>query len=492
MELVFILAYPILAAVVVALRPNPKLFAASLILFGLGVTAFALHALVGSVGSGAGPQSAEVSTRLSGHLNLPALSIWGDFAVAPAFYLNALNAPMLLLLGLALCFVSLLLHSHHSDRASYMVSAWIFILGLAGTFVSDSLVLFYVFFELSLIGIYFWIGLFGQNDANGKKPALTRFFLFTLVGSLAMLISIAALSSGGKDIRWSDLAGVLGQFSATARSWIFLGFLLAFAIKLPLFGLHGWLRDTYSIAPPVARALLSGVMSKLGAFGLLLLAVNFGSEFRSHSNFLIILFTAGVLYGALVSLAQKRFLDVIIFASLSHLNLIGLGLATTVGQGSDSSVVAACSLQMLNHGLIMAAILVFDARLKSPDESRTGLREKSRLLAAFLLVSLFAAVSLPGLSSFPAELIILYSTFRWSFVAVFVAALGLLISAGAVIRSYHRIFLGQHSGHTEAKAELTPLETLPPLVFALVWIVLGLAPQLILSPIVRALGQVSP
>ncbi|MCE9600388.1 MAG: hypothetical protein K8S54_20690 [Spirochaetia bacterium] len=476
MELVFILVFPILTIALLAFRPNSKLFLGSILAYALGVTILAVRGLF-----------------VVSHLNLPPMSVWGDFVIAPAFYLTALNAPLILLLGLALFFVSLLLNSYHSDRVSYMISCWIFILGLAGTFVSDSLILFYTFFEISLIGIYFWIGLFGQNDALGKKPALTRFFLFTLVGSLAMLISIAALSTGGKDLRWSDLPDALGHFSANARSWIFLGFLLAFSIKLPLFGLHGWLRDTYSIAPPVARALLSGVMSKLGAFGLLLLAVYFGGEFRAHAKVLTVIFAGGVLYGALVSLAQKRFLDVVIYASLSHLNLIGLGLATTIGQGSDSSVIAACSLQMLNHGLIMGAVLVFDARVKSPDESSTGLREGARLLAAFLLLSLFGSVSLPGLSSFPAELVILYATFKWSLPGVFLVALGLLISAGALIRSYHRIFLGKQSGvHLDSNAELTKLETLPPLLFALVWIVLGLAPQLILSPIVSVLSQVKP
>jgi len=479
MELLSILAFPILAIFAsVFLSARRMTFLVASLLYGL------LLVYLGFKG---------MSVPI--HFDTGGISFWGDFVMVPSFYITALNAPLILLLGFSFPFVAFLLREFHSERTSYSVSAWILILGLAGTFISDSLILFYVFFETSLIGAYLWIGMFGEKNGQGSRdsrPGLTRFFLFTLVGSLCMLVSIAGLSSGGRDLRWTDLTVVLSSFSASGRFWLFLGLLAAFVVKLPLFGFHGWLRETYTIAPPAARAVLSGVMSKLGAYGMLLLAVYFGGEFREQSRILMILFSAGVLYGGIVSLGQKKFLDVVIYSSLAHLNLIGLGLAVSSGGAQDASIVAACTLQMFNHGMIMVAVLVYDARLGSPRENHEGLREHSRLLGAFLLVALFAAISLPGLSSFPAEVIILYGSFKASPVLAFASALGLLISAAALIRSYHRNFLGVFRGvQAEGqKAELGTAEALAGIIFAAVWIALGLAPGLMLGPVSAALGMV--
>ncbi|HMY44177.1 MAG TPA: proton-conducting transporter membrane subunit [Leptospiraceae bacterium] len=479
MELLTIIAFPVLAFVVHSFLPKQRgAFLVSTLFYSALLVVQSLRAFISPV-----------------YLNAGGVRLWGDFALVPSFYLTGLNAPLLLLIGLVLPFVALLLRSVHAEDKRYTLSAWVFLLGLAGTFISQSLILFYVFFETSLIGAYFWIGLFGRSSVSGSPggwSGLTRFFLFTLVGSLSMLASIAALSSGGKDVRFTDVPIVLGTFSDSGRFWIFAGFALAFAIKLPLFGFHGWLRETYAMAPPAARALLSGIMSKLGAYGFLLLAVYFGIEFRLHSKLIIALCAAGVLYGGLVSLSQKRFLDVVVYSSLAHLNLIVMGLAAMSGSVSDTTIVSACVLQMFNHGLIMAAILVYDARMGSPDESQSGMREHAGILSALLLLSLFAAVSLPGLSSFPPEFAILYAAFKTSIWIAFIAGLGLLISAAALIRSYHRIYAGNFAGSASvaSSGETSRMEAVIGVIFGLVWIGLGILPGLMLSPVAAALGVI--
>jgi NADH-quinone oxidoreductase subunit M len=421
--------------------------------------------------------------------------LWSNFIVAPSFYISPLNAPLIALTGLAVAFAVLLLDAWHDANLRYTASLWVLVLGLTGTFLSDSIVLFYVFFETALMGAYFWIGFYGRKNAEGgadSRPGLTRFFLFTLVGSLSMLVSIAFLCSGGKDVRFSELPALLGDYSPGVRRLVVLGFLAAFAVKMPLFGLHGWLRETYTSAPPAARAILSAVMSKLGAFGLLLMSLHMGSAFQEMAPFIAVVAAAGVVYGGLVSLSRKTVLDAAIYSSLCHLNLIALGLAVFNGTSGDASIAAAAVLQMFNHGLVMAAVLVYDARVQS--ESAAGLREHARRLSMMLLFALFAAISLPGLSSFPAEVILLYASFKFSPYVAAAAALGLLLAAAALIRIYHRHYVGAFKGQAEAVArgELSMKDILPGVIFAALWIVLGLWPGLLLSPIAAALGMVKP
>lgn len=421
--------------------------------------------------------------------------VWSTFILTPSFYLSPLNAPLIALTGLCLAFVVLLLDSWHDTNWRYTTSLWVLMLGLAGTFVSDSVVVFYIFFETALIGAYFWIGFYGRKNAEGgadSRPGLTRFFLFTLAGSLSMLVAVAFLCSGGKDVRFSELPALMGDYSPGARRLVVIGFLAAFAVKMPLFGFHGWLRETYHTAPPAARALLSAVMSKLGVFGMLLTALYMGPAFREIAPALVVLSVVGVVYGGIVSLSKHSILDAAIYSSLAHLNLIALGLAAFSGTAGDASTAAACVLQMFNHGLIMAAVLVYDTRIQSAGAE--GLREHARRTAMMLLFALFAAVSLPGLSSFPAEILLLYASFKYSPVAAALAGFGLLAAAAALIRVYHRHYLGTFRGQAEAaeRGDLKIRELVPGAVFAALWVVLGFWPGLLLGPIVTSLGVVKP
>jgi NADH-quinone oxidoreductase subunit M len=182
MELLTIIAFPVLAFVVHSFLPKQRgAFLVSTLFYSALLVVQSLRAFISPV-----------------YLNAGGVRLWGDFALVPSFYLTGLNAPLLLLIGLVLPFVALLLRSVHAEDKRYTLSAWVFLLGLGGTFISQSLILFYVFFETSLIGAYFWIGLFGRSSVSGSPggwSGLTRFFLFTLVGSLSMLASIAALAT---------------------------------------------------------------------------------------------------------------------------------------------------------------------------------------------------------------------------------------------------------------------------------------------------------
>ncbi len=284
------------------------------------------------------------------------------FEMTPRFFLDGRNALFLLLLGLCLPVVFTQLRDREVTYGkAYYGAAFARVFSLAGVFTSDSLVLFYFFWEAALIAVYFWIGLYGRAS-HGREvyPALLRFVLFTLAGSLPMLVSVAAVcAAGSRDPGLSGLGVSMAQFSPHVRLWIFAGFLLGFAVKLPLFGFHGWLRDTYNAAPPACRVLLSAVMSKMGAFGLIfVLAPAFSEELRRFAIPLETLALIGVVYGALLMLAQERLLDILIYGSLSHLSLLALGVFASIHAGTAVSTgLSGAILLAFSHGLIMTMLL---------------------------------------------------------------------------------------------------------------------------------------
>src|SRR5690606_34300472 len=378
----------------------------------------------------------------------PGLGVSG-FGFEPRLLLDGRSAVFLLLLGLCPPVVFGLLRAA-IDRTQATLG-WLLVFCLAGVFLADSLLLFYLFWEGALVAAYFWIGLRGGRKGTGEGvyPALLRFVLFTLAGSLPMLASIAAACAANfRDPGLSGLPAAIASLSPLARGWVFAGFLLGFAVKLPLFGFHGWMRDSYVAAPPACRALLSAAMSKMGAFGLLLvLAPAFPEEMARYALPLQVLAAAGALYGGLLMLAQDRLTDLLAYSSLSHLSLLALGVfsAAAGGEGGTAGYSGA-ALLVLSHALIMSALFALDARAlaggESPNRLRvSGLRARQPRLFALLLLSAFASASLPGLSNFPGELLALYAAFRQSPWFAFAAGLGALLGAAALIRFLHAAWL---------------------------------------------------
>lgn len=421
----------------------------------------------------------------------------------PSFYLQPANATFLLLIGLASPLVFYWLRDTKNQfGASYYVAANLLLFSLVGVFISESLFFFYLFWELALVAAYFWIGQHGKANiyAGAVYPALVRFLLYTLLGSLPMLFSIIALcAAAGKDPGIHGISRALFQLPEAHRSWVFFGFLLGFGVKMPLFGLHGWMRDTYSVAAPACRALLSGVMSKMGAYGFIfVLWQGFGRELHAYSLPLQILCVAGILYGGLLCLAAERFLDLLVYSSLAHLGLLGLGIFSGAKLfTTDSTALTAALFQVLNHGLIMAALFALDARITAGGESPTfwgsgAFRGPQRRLSALLLCAIFASVSLPGLSNFAGEILIYYGAFRTSPWLTFAAAVGSLITAAALVRAFHKVFFGAPSITPQKQAaDLSLAETAAGVALFAVWLVLGLYPMLYLAPVERSVLEMT-
>lgn len=421
-------------------------------------------------------------------------------SLEPTLYLDSRNAPFLLLLGLCLPLIFTWLRDKDGRYGpSYYVSANLLTLSLAGVFISDSLLLFYLFWETALLGAYFWIGMHGRANIHSGSvySALIRFFLFTLVGSMPMLVSIVALcAAAGKDPGVNGIAAIVNAMPPGQRWWVFAGFALAFAVKLPLLGFHGWLRDTYNVSAPACRAVLSALMSKMGAYGLILvLAPGFAPEIARLAPYLQVLCVMGAVYGALLCLAQDRLIDILVYSSLSHLSLVALAVFASSGDVATTGLTAAI-FQVFNHGLIMAALFAFDARISTTGDSPLlsatgGLRNGQRRLAAVLLTAIFASASLPGLSNFAGEILVLFTAFRSSPWLTFLASAGALIGAAALVRAFHKIFLGtgkgnEGAGFTQA-ADFSVGETGLALCLIALWLVLGLYPMLFIQPVEKTI-----
>jgi len=410
-------------------------------------------------------------------------------------YLDARNSAFVLLLGLCLPIIFILIRPRTQVKASFYIAANILIGSLLGVFTASGLLLFYLFWELALVGAYFWIGIHGQSrdDTPSVYTALMRFVLITLLGSLPMLLAIAIVMLPMGDIGIAGLPQAVGLLSPELRGLAFVGFLLGFGVKLPLVGLHGWLRDTYAVAPPACRALLSAVMSKMGAYGLLIVLVPaFGSEFAQWGVTLMAIAAFGAIYGGVVCLGRDRLTDVLAYSSLAHLSLVALGaFAGTRGDAADASAITGGIFQVFNHGLIMAFLFALDDKISIDGRSLSmaevgGLRAGQGRLTALMLVSLFAAASLPGMSNFAGEILVYFAAFRVSPWYALAAGLGALITAAAMIRIFHHLFFGPKRGDVQQASDLRIPEVVLGLAVVSVWLVLGFYPMLFVGPVEKA------
>jgi len=354
---------------------------------------------------------------------------------------------------------------------------------MIGVFISLDLMLYYGFWELSLVPMAILIAMYGRKE--GPRAAL-KFFLFTFIPSAPLLVAILWLYARTGTFNFADLqyhiaAGIL---PAGALFWVALAFLVAFAVKVPVFPLHGWLADTYSEAP-VALAMV--VAGKLGLYSMLRFHVQlFPAQARALAPLLLALAVIGVLYGACLALVQRDFWRLLAYAALSHFGIIVLAIYGLTFTGWSGAV-----YQILSHGVVDAALFLLLGALEirfgtSAIDSFGGLAAKLPRAATYFVIATLAMIGLPMLSGFIGEFIILSSTFTgvsrgWAIAA----ALGVILGAAYMLSLVQRLFYGPESALATSKpaADLRfgELAVLTPLVVLM--LVMGLAPSLWLNTI---------
>jgi NADH-quinone oxidoreductase subunit M len=350
---------------------------------------------------------------------------------------------------------------------------------LLGLFASGDLVLFYVFWEAMLIPFYFLIGMWG---GPGSHRANVRFVIYTMVGSLLMLVAILATAFVARSITGQltfsirDLQGV--QFTGTESTWLFAAFALAFAIKLPLWPFHGWLPGAYRTAPVIVTALLAAVMSKAGVYGFLRIGLPLFPEGAEHFAVPIgVLGVMSILYGSLLAWRAPTMRLVVAYSSVAHLGFIALGIMAIDVQASQGAV-----LQMVNHGVVVAAAFVIVGILNRarPDDQLDrmgGLANGAPRLTGIFLIVAMASLAIPGSNAFAGEFFILTGVFRQYVWLAVAACIGIIYAAVYMLRLYQRTMNGPVQGGRGVEAELRARDYVVLLPLVAVMLLIALWPR---------------
>jgi NADH-quinone oxidoreductase subunit M len=360
-----------------------------------------------------------------------------------------------------------------------------------GVFVSLDLMLYYGFWELSLVPMAILVAMYGRGiTENGGPKAALRFFLYTFIPSAPLLVAILWLYAKTGTFDFQALQGAIyyGKFSAEALCWASVAFLIAFAVKVPVLGLHGWLADTFSEAPVGMGMVVAG---KLGLYSLIRFHVGlFPVQARQAAPWLIALAAVGVLYGALLALVQKDFWKLLAYGTLSSLSFCTLGIYGFTLTGLDGSV-----FQTLNEGIIGAALFVlfgilYDRFGTSQIPTFGGLAQRTPMLVTLFVISSLAMIGLPMLNGFIGEFLVLSSTFTgvsrgWAAAAT----LGVILSAAYMLTLVQKIFYGPPSSAVTGNPipnqllDLNLREKLVLYSLATLMLVMGLCPNLFLPAI---------
>jgi NADH-quinone oxidoreductase subunit M len=365
----------------------------------------------------------------------------------------------------------------------------IFILALEaamiGVFVSLDLFLFYVFWDAMLIPMYFLIGIWGYDQ---RVYAAIKFMLYTMAGSVLMLVAILALAYMHSEATGSysfDLLRIMAlQIAPETQRWLFLAFAIAFAIKVPLFPFHTWLPDAHVQAPTAGSVILAGVLLKMGTYGLLRFAFPlFPDAATAFAPYIAVLAVIGIVYGALVAMVQPDMKKLVAYSSVSHLGFVVLGICAMNVLGVQGAV-----YQMLAHGVSTGGLFLLVGMLSDRRHTRLisefgGLKHvMPRLTAAFLIITL-ASIGMPGLNGFVGEFMIMLGAYRWDPRFVVVAGLGVILSAVYMLWMVQRVYYGPVTHHkNEALPDLRPREWAGVLPLCAMSILMGVMPMLFLKP----------
>ena len=362
---------------------------------------------------------------------------------------------------------------------------------MVAVFAARDVFLFYVLFEAMLIPVYFMVGAFGGLQ---RRYAAVKFLLFSLVGGLIMLAGVIVLyfqgDRGPEAFLTANLVGL--DLPVTTERLIFLAFFLAFAIKAPMWPVHTWLPDTAEQAPAGTSVLLVAVLDKVGTFGMLTLCLPlFPEASRWAAPAIVVLALVSILYGALLAIGQADLMRLIAYTSVSHFGFIVLGIFVF-----SATSIEGASMYMVNHGLSTGALFLLGGFLVARRGTARiadfgGLQRVVPVLAGTFLVAGLSALSLPGLSTFVSEFLVLVGTFQVNTAAGVVATLGVVLAALYVLLTYQRVFTGGVRDGLAATPDLSARErwVIGPLIAAL--LVLGFYPaplvDLVDEPAHRAL-----
>ena len=401
-------------------------------------------------------------------------------AIGVEFYvsMDGISMLMVLLTTLLVPFIILSSFGNKFENPSVFYALILIMqMALIGVFTAMDGFLFYIFWELALIPIWFICLLWGGDD---RAWITFKFFVYTLLGSLFMLVGLIYLyqHTANHSFNINDLYDAGKALSASQQGLVFWAFFLAFAIKMPVFPFHTWQPDTYTTAPTAGTMLLSGIMLKMGTYGVirwLLPMVPIGVHDWSHVA--IVLSVIGIIYASCIALAQKDFKRLIAYSSIAHVGLISAGIFTMTAQGISGAV-----FQMISHGInVVGLFFVAEIILRRSNTRKIadlgGIRTVEPTFAALFLIILLGSVALPLTSGFIGEFLLINGIYQYdAWIAAF-AGLTVILGAVYMLRSYQKVMLGEVNGTTASFAPLTFNEKAVLIPIVILIIALGVYPK---------------
>ena len=396
----------------------------------------------------------------------------------------------LVLMTAVLFFVSLLFSAHITERARSYVALFLLLeTASLGVFVALDAVLFYVFFEVTLVGMYFVIAGWGYE---GRQRAALTFFLYTLLGSLPLLLAILALYLGS-DPNTFDMRELIANppLAGLAAILTLIAMLVTFFVKTPVFPVHTWLPAAHVEAPTAGSVILAGVLLKMGTYGLVRFALQMTPDaFRALAPVVVVLGLFSALYGAFVALGQTDLKRLVAYTSVNHMGYVVLGVAVAAAaadQSVRSLALDGAVLQMVSHGVVTGALFLLVGMLQERAHTREmgefgGLLQAVPGLGWAFILAAFASLGLPGLAHFPAEFQIFLGTFYVYPVAVIVT-LGIVVTAGLYLRAIQIVFLGEPKGEWTGIKDMSGREILSAAPLLVLTVLIGVAPFLLLDVI---------
>jgi NADH-quinone oxidoreductase subunit M len=433
-DLTLLLAIPVLGAAIVIVVPRGQakaLFALALLASGMDFL-WSLKILAGFDQAHAEMQLVERVPWMPG------------FGIEYLVGIDGISLFLVLLTTLLMPIAILASWSVQERVKEYLVCMLLLQTGMLGAFVALDLFLFYVFWEVMLVPMYFLIGVWGGPR---RIYAAVKFVIFTMAGSLLMLVAIIYLATRHAQVEQALTFDLLKLYDLRLplqeQNWLFAAFALSFAIKVPVFPFHTWLPDAHVEAPTAGSVILAGVLLKLGTYGFLRFALPlFPQAALAAAPYIIALAVIGIIYGAAVAMMQDDIKKLVAYSSVSHLGFVMLGLFAFNLQGIQGAI-----YQMLNHGLSTGALfllvgMIYERRHTRLIDAYGGLWKRVPVFSALLMVITFSSIGLPGLNGFVGEFLILLGAFAAAPLWTAAAATGVILGAIYMLWVYRRVIFG--------------------------------------------------
>jgi len=410
------------------------------------------------------------SPNIHYHMGIDGISVW-------LIVLTTFLTPLCVLISW---------NSIHGRVKEFFILLLLLETALIGVFTALDLFLFYFFWEATLIPMALLIGMYGHGR---RVYAAVKYFLFTFIGSIFMLAGIIWLYAKTGSFNFVEIQKAIHDGSIPgsehAAPWLFLGFFLAFAVKVPLFPLHTWLPDAHVEAPTAGSVLLAGVLLKMGTYGLVRFNLGlFPDESRHNAPWIVALALIGIIYGALVSLVQPNLKKLIAYSSVSHLGFVVLGIFSFTTAGLNGAMFVMLAHGVATGGLFMLAGILYERRHTYEMTQFGGLATPMPKYATFFLFTVLASVGLPMLNGFIGEFLVLSGAFQARPIYGILAATGVIWSSCYLLWMYQRVFFGQVKHEVnKTLPDINPREKIALAPIAVAALVMGVAPLLWLNAI---------